>query len=46
MDMQSNPKVTDYNFETGEVVEREATAEEVASWAEAIASAEAIRQVQ
>ncbi len=32
--------VTDYDFATGEVTKREATAEEIASWAEAKAGAE------
>ena len=34
MATQSNPKVTDYNFKTGEIIERDATADEIASWAE------------
>jgi hypothetical protein len=40
MATQSNPKVTDYNFATGQVVERDATAEEIQSWADAKAGAE------
>ena len=46
MASQNKVMVTDYNFATGEVVDREATAEEIASWADAFAKAEAIRAAQ
>jgi hypothetical protein len=37
MATQSNPKVTDYDFKTGKIIERDATEAEIASWAESMA---------
>lgn len=45
MATQNNPKVTDYDFATGQVIERNATVEEIASWKIAQANAEIIRPV-
>jgi hypothetical protein len=43
MATQSEVKVTDYDFATGEITERDATPEEIASWAEAKAGVEALK---
>ena len=43
MASSSKVKVTDYNFATGEVIERDATAEEIAEFAKVSAEAEALR---